>query len=225
MDTRLGVDAWQNVDFRMEASEDSRTFRGYAAVFDSESEDLGGFRETIEPGAFAKTLRERRDDHKAFLNHNWDRLLGSRKAGTLRLKEDNYGLHAEIDLPDTQDGRDVAALTARGDIHAMSFGFVPVRTEQADNGRRQRLLEVKLREVSPVTAWPAYNATTAGVRALAELVQVEESAMSQAFRALTEGELTPEQRDMLMAALDAKTPPPLDTPLRDHLAELVARYD
>jgi len=229
METRLAIDAWKDVDFRMEAGDDGKTFRGYAAVFDSESDDLGGFRETIAPGAFEKTLRERKDDQKAFVNHDWGRLLGSRKAGTLRLNEDDYGLHAEIDLPDTQDGRDIGALVARGDIHAMSFGFVPIKAEVSQNGRQQRLVEVKLREVSPVTAWPAYRATTASVRHLAELVDVEEDEMAAAMRVLTsdEGLLTDEQYDLLSRALTARRPEPITpvgTPLRDEwLARLEQR--
>ena len=218
-ETRLGIDAWQDIDFRMES--DGRTFRGYASVFDSESADLGGFTETIAPGAFKRSLNQRKRDLKAFVNHDWGRLLGTRAAGTLRLKEDDYGLHAEIDLPDTQDGNDIGTLTARGDIHAMSFGFVPVDVEHLDGGKVQRVREAKLMEISPVTAWPAYSATTAGVRALAELVDVEEGAMSEAFTALATGELTPEQRDLLTEAIAARSP---DTTYRDDLAERLARW-
>ncbi len=223
---RLGIDAWQDVDFRMEADEDGRTFRGYAAVFDSESEDLGGFRETIAPGAFKRSLNQRKRDLKAFVNHDWGRLLGSRKAGTLRLKEDDYGLHAEIDLPDTQDGRDIGVLTSRGDIHAMSFGFVPVDVEHMDNGKTQRIREARLMEVSPVTAWPAYNATTAGVRALAALIDVEEDELDTALRVLTTttDELTSEQERLLVEAVNARAPQPIGTPVADALRDRLAEY-
>jgi uncharacterized protein len=43
---------------------------GYAAVFNSLSEDLGGFRERIEPGCFARACKE--DDVRALKNHNTD---------------------------------------------------------------------------------------------------------------------------------------------------------
>ena len=217
METRLAIDAWQTLDFRMEADADGRTFSGYAAVFDSESEDLGGFRETIAPGAFAKTLRERKDDQKMFVNHDQGRLLATRKGGNLHMEEDGYGLHVTAELPDTQDGRDIAVLTARGDIHAMSFGFIPKETEQLDGGKRIVQRQVKLLEVSPVTAWPAYRATSASVRHLAELVEADEDEMAAAFRTLTgdEGELTPGQRELLERAIVLRSPVPITTPLSD----------
>lgn len=217
MDMRLAIDGWQDIDFRMEADTDGRTFTGYAAVFDSPSEDLGGFREVIAPGAFAASIRQKKNDVKAFVNHDWGRLLATRAAKTLSLAEDGYGLRAEMKLPDTQDGRDIATLTARGDIHAMSFGFQPIDVEIMDGGKMQRLKEVRLLEVSPVTAWPAYRATTASVRHLAELVHVEEDELAAAFRALTatDGGLTPEQRALLERAILARSPQPVLTPFSD----------
>jgi HK97 family phage prohead protease len=217
IEVRAASLAWPDQDFELRAVGDGMEFRGYAAVFNSQSEDLGGFRETIAPGAFKRTLAQRKDDIKMFVNHDWGRLLASRKAGTLHLKEDAYGLHVQAELPDTQDGRDVSILTSRGDLHAMSFGFQPLDTEQQEGGRRMRQREVKLYEVSPVTAWPAYRATSASVRHLAELVEVEEDEMALAFRTLTatDGELTPEQRELLQRAIVLRSPIPVVTPLLD----------
>lgn len=224
MEIRHAINGWRTLDFRMEASEDGRTFTGYAAVFDSESEDLGGFRETLAPGAFRNSLNQRKRDLKAFVNHDWGRLLATRKAGTLELKEDGYGLHSTIHLPDTNDGRDVGALTARGDIFAMSFGFQPVDTEMLNGGKLQRQRDLRLYEVSPVTAWPAYQTTTANVRHLAELVEVDEEVISAALRALTadDGELSEEQRELLTRAVEARSPRPVGTPERDAWLERLA---
>ncbi len=223
METRLAIDSWRDLDFRLASDGDGLRFSGYAAVFDSESEDLGGFRETIAPGAFKRSLGQKRDDIKMFLNHNWDILLASRKAGSLELTEDAYGLKAEAQFVDTSEARNVSALVERGDIHAMSFGFQPVKTDTEDGGRRQRLRELKLFEVSPVTAWPAYRATTASVRFLADLVQVEEDTLTTALRALTsDGELTEEQHDLLSRAVAARSPRPVSTPFRDALAARLA---
>src|SRR5688572_8331853 len=85
---RVAADTWPEteLEFRAEADGDGLTFSGYAAVFDSLSDDLGGFREIIRPGAFGESLRARRDI-KMFHNHNSDIVLASKKAGTLKLIE------------------------------------------------------------------------------------------------------------------------------------------
>lgn len=146
---------------------------GYAAVFDSESNDLGGFTERIAKGAF-DGFEDR--DVKALVNHNSDIVLGSRKGETLKLKQDDHGLRFELDLPDTSGGRDIAVSVERQDVSGMSFRFLTVKDKweklagkgDDDGGRWLRtLLSVRLIEVSP-TAFPAYPATEVDVRARAE---------------------------------------------------------
>jgi len=141
---------------------------GHAALFDSLSENLGGFREIIKPGAFARSIQE--DDIRALFNHNPDVILGRNRADTLRLAEDDQGLAIEIDPPDTQAARDLMTSMRRGDINQMSFGF-RVRAggsswDEDENGDVVRTLtDVALFDVSPVV-YPAYPETDVGVRAL-----------------------------------------------------------
>lgn len=144
------------------------TFRGYAAVFDSPSEPLP-FTETIRPGAFKRSLSSGREV-RMFRNHNTDDVLGSTRAGTLRLSEDARGLQVEADLPDTSVGRDLAVLMRRGDVHSMSFGFSVPRggDSRSQDGSSRELREVILHEVSVVTGFPAYAATSAAVRSADE---------------------------------------------------------
>ncbi|MGA9851850.1 MAG: HK97 family phage prohead protease [Gammaproteobacteria bacterium] len=160
-------------DIEVRAGDDAKPkIIGHAAVFSSLSQDLGGFREKIAPGAFKDTLNDNENDPVALFNHNPDHVLGRKSAGTLRLKEDDLGLHMEIDPPDTQAGRDVTHLIKRGDINKMSFGF---RTnpggqswdEQPDKSMVRTLKSVKLLDVSPVTS-AAYQKTHVAVRALEE---------------------------------------------------------
>lgn len=158
-------------DFEMRASAegDGMTFSGYAAVFNSDSEPLP-FTERIMPGAFAKSLRSR-NDIRMYLNHDTGRVLASRRAGTLRLNEDQHGLFVEADLPPTTDGRDLSILMQRGDVDSMSFGFsVPSGGDKwSPDGNTRELREVRLHEVSVVTGFPAYTATVASVRSLTDL--------------------------------------------------------
>ena len=141
-----------------------RKLEGYAAVFDSETR-IGGFTEVIKPGAFRAAL-EARNDVLALVDHDPARLLARTSSGTLRLAEDSRGLAFEIDLPDTQLGRDVLALAERRDLGGMSFAFRPKRQAWPAADRRE-LQAVELVEVSVVQAWPAYTETTVAARSRA----------------------------------------------------------
>lgn len=143
---------------------DARTRRleGYAAVFGSEA-NLGSFVETIEPGAFRAALA---GDVLALLDHDTGKVLGRTKSGTLRLSEDSRGLAFDLSLPDTQAGRDVLALAERGDIGGMSFGFRVPEGGESWMGRKRSLSAIDLREISIVSAWPAYPDTEIALRAL-----------------------------------------------------------
>lgn len=154
-------------ELRVSRDDDKAKIVGYAAVFNSWSEDLGGFREKIQPGAFGKTIKKA--DVRALFNHDSNIVLGRTKSGTLRLKEDNTGLHMEIDPPDTQAARDLMTLIERGDITQQSFAFRTVEDDwkYKNNGNEaeRTLIEVELHDVSPVT-YPAYPDTSVGLRSL-----------------------------------------------------------
>jgi hypothetical protein len=174
-----------------EASSDGMSFTGYAAVFNSPSAPLP-FTELIKEGAFQRSLKSR-NEIKLFMNHNTDVVLGSTRAGTLRLSEDSRGLLAQADLPDTSAGRDLSVLMKRGDVSSMSFGFsVPPKGDKwSDDGATRELHQVRLHEVSIVTGFPAYEATTASVRSLdilASRTAVDVDALSDAITRLEAGE-------------------------------------
>jgi uncharacterized protein len=194
-------------ELRSADESDGMTLHGYAARFNSRSEDLG-FREYIEPGAFSKSLRSR-NDVKALLNHNSDVVLGSTRAGTLVLSEDERGLADTISLPDNTTGRDLAVSIKRGDISGQSFGFSVVRDEWSKDYSERRLLEVRLHEVS-ITAFPAYSATNVNVRALALLAkrtQLDAEALADAMTTLESGGiLTDDQANVLLEAVDRSRP-------------------
>lgn len=142
--------------------------RGYAAVYNVKSVDLGGFREVISPGAFTRSLREGADV-RALVDHDSSKILGRNKAGTLKITPNAKGLLVEIVPPETQAARDVMASIQRGDIDGMSFGFRTVTDEWAtDDGMPLRTLhDADIFDVSVVT-YPAYPQTDVAMRSLAE---------------------------------------------------------
>jgi len=153
----------------LELRASGRRLVGYAATFGTEAK-LGRVRERIAPGAFAGSLA---GDVLALLDHGPSKVLGRTRSGSLRLSEDAKGLAFELDLPDTQAGADVLALATRGDLGGMSFGFIVPTGGESWEGERRTLNRVELREISVVSAWPAYPDTTLALRAMAGLVERE----------------------------------------------------
>ena len=208
-----GIERRQIVrDLEIRAEGDGMTLRGYAAVFNSPSQPLP-FTETIAPGAFRDSLNSR-NDVKLLWNHDTGIVLGSTRAGTLKVTEDNHGLLIEAMLPDTQAGRDAATLIKRGDVNAFSFGFrVPANGDEWPSADQRILKRVNVHEVS-VVSWPAYTATegTASVRAMTELANkiaqlaeirgVSAEELTDALLALESGdELTERQGELLTDTL------------------------
>jgi len=164
----------RTVPSTIQAENEGRRLVGYAAKFNSLSEDLGGFVERILPGAFSQSL-EAGADVRCFVEHDQSKLLGRVSAGTLRLSEDEIGLRVECDLPEgVSYAEDLRRLLARGDINQFSFGFrtPPGGDEwgtisEEDPRRLRTLRSVQLVEVSCVSI-PAYEATEAALRSLAQ---------------------------------------------------------
>lgn len=156
------------IELRLAGAKTAPRLVGYAAVFDKPSEDLGGFIEYVRRGAFTRTLREGRDV-VAMVHHNPALVLGRASAGTLRLSEDETGLAFDVELPDTQAGRDIAVSVGRGDIRGASFGFTIAKNgDRWTNGEgraKRELLDVDLFDVT-VTSAPAYPDTSVARRAL-----------------------------------------------------------
>jgi len=144
---------------------------GHAAVFNVRSHDLG-FREVIQPGAFADAIL-RGDDVKFLLNHEGLPLARTR-SGTLRLTEDDRGLAFRATLdPTDPDAQRLLPKVKRGDLSEMSFAFsVQDRSKDEkwtrDGGDMVRtLIRVSLFDVSAVT-FPAYPSTDLSARSYYE---------------------------------------------------------
>ncbi len=151
-------------EFRMESAEyEGNMIRGYAAVYDSDSEWMGGFYEQIERGAFDDVLD---NDVRAYFNHDENLILGRVSSGTLRISTDKKGLFYEVDLPNTTYANDLVELMKRGDINQSSFAFLIDRDRWEErNGSTYRIIEKvsRLLDVSPV-AQPAYPEATSEIK-------------------------------------------------------------
>ena len=153
----------EDIEFRSDDKKPKK-IKGYAMKWNALSEDLGGFVEKFEPGAFARSIRK--NNQLSFFNHNRDIVLGSTNAGTLELVEDDVGLRFSLELPDTAHGNDVGYLIKRGDVKGVSVGFnVPEEGEDWDmsgieNGKPaiRTVTEANLIEISP-THSPAFPQT------------------------------------------------------------------
>ena len=151
-------------ELRVSGDEDYPIIEGYAAVFNKLSEDLGGFREKIQPGAFRKAIK--RTDTVMLFNHDPNYPLGRVSAGTLTLKEDRNGLLVSARPPKSAE-RVIEAIE-RGDVTKMSFGFTTEKDEWQHKKTEsiRTLVEVgELPDVGPVV-FPAYPDTTVAVRSL-----------------------------------------------------------
>lgn len=173
--TTLEIRSCLNVDeleFRSEETDEGITFTGYAARFMSLSEDLGGFREVIIPGAFKRSLAEDKNIDVVMLSdHEWSifNILGRRSEGTLTLVEDAYGLRFKAVAPKTTKARDAAELVRGKYVKGLSFGFnikdSSIRKTESDGKEEyvQELRDIELHEISLVTN-PAYPSTKVNVR-------------------------------------------------------------
>lgn len=164
-DTERRIYACGGMEVRAAEGDTPARLVGYAAVFGELSENLGGFREKIAPGAFAKSLG---GDVRALFNHDSNLILGRTKAKTLTLREDQRGLLVEIIPPDTAVARDLILSIGRGDVDQMSFGFRTKKDDWEEDAKGElirTLIEVEIFDVSPVV-FPAYPTTEIGLRSL-----------------------------------------------------------
>lgn len=147
-----------DIESRIDKKDGKDIAVGYASVFNSLSEDLGGFKEKIMPGAFDEVLN---NDVRAYFNHDPNLILGRVSAKTLRLSVDDKGLKYELDIPNTTAGRDLKENMRLGNINQSSFAFTIGKEgdswERNEDGKDIRLIHKvnRLYDVSPVSL-PAY---------------------------------------------------------------------
>ena len=115
MDAETRVLPSSQCQIRATQDGDAKRLFGYSIVFDSTSEDLGGFREIIDPVAVKRTL-SLNNDVIVTMNHDVSNLLGRTGADTAKIGADEVGVWYDVEVPDTQAGRDAWTLAERRDL-------------------------------------------------------------------------------------------------------------
>lgn len=144
---------------------------GHGIVYNSLSENLGGFREKVAEGAAEGLLDD--PEIAGLFNHDSNLVLGRVGAGTMVL-EDNppTGVRYTIDPPDTSYANDLRVLMDRKDVYQSSFAFRIARhgdewEEDEETGVLIRTIIKfsRLYDMSPVT-YPAYPAADSGAASI-----------------------------------------------------------
>lgn len=223
------ADLWP-VDFEMRAldGENGLVIEGYAAKFGAPSLPLSfpgvnrgrPFIEILEESAFTRSVAAGPDLTLRY-QHNMTSLpLARTKAGTMDISIDAVGLKQRSTLPDNEWGRPVYDAVKRRDIDGMSFRFDRAQdnvrsdgsfpVESVDGYGRvpvRRIRELRLDKELSLTDIPAFPDTSVYARALAETIEADPDDLADAFAALRDEEkkLTPEQRDLIVAAVNSHT--------------------
>lgn len=119
-----------NASAGADAGEWQATLEGYALVWNTLSDDRGGYKVRLAPGSAKFTTPT-----LALFHHDFRHIIGNTENGTLRLFPDDIGVRVEIDLPDTTTGHDVAELVEDKYVRGMSFSMIPGEfAESEENG-------------------------------------------------------------------------------------------
>jgi HK97 family phage prohead protease len=159
--------------FELRVSEDGKRFiEGYAIKWEQMSVPLGyyyKFREKFQNGAFDEYLKSGADT-KFLVDHDTGKVLGRSNKGTLTLSSDTTGLRYSLEIPTTTLGTDAYEDVKTGNKEYISVGFRMLSElwDESDEANVLRtIVKANLPEIS-LTAWPAYEQTTASVRSIDE---------------------------------------------------------
>ena len=178
----------RNSNFDVKNIPESRTVEGYALVFNKESRDLGGFKETIDSSSLDGVIAK--SDILCLLNHNEERGVLARSKfgnGSMELTIDDTGLRYKFDAPNTQLGDELLEGIRRGDISTSSFAFKVAEDKwekRSDGSYLRRITKFsELYDVSPVYK-EAYPDTSVALRKMKE---IDSDELKEYYKALREG--------------------------------------
>jgi HK97 family phage prohead protease len=142
---------------------DGFTLTGYASTF-NQPYDMGWYTESVDPGAFTRTLGQN-PDVRLLINH--DGLpLARTTSGTLLLDTDSKGLRVQAQLdPTDPDVQALAPKMRRGDLNQMSFGFRTIEDSWSQDMSKRNMLSLDLNNGdASIVTYPANPTATVGLR-------------------------------------------------------------
>lgn len=166
--------------------ENGRTIQGRAIVFESLSNDLGGFKEIIKRGAISQELVDSSDVF-ARTNHSDDYILArcNKGKGSLQLELREDGLYYSFEAPNTEKGNELVEHIRRGEISQSSFAFMVAQEPDAERWTKIDGVTVReiykiayLGDVAPVFT-PAYSETSVSLRALDKAKEMNEEVKEE----------------------------------------------
>lgn len=153
-------------------NDDSYQFEGYASVFGG----VDSYGDTIEKGAYRKTLSDRERPIRMRWNHFGD-IIGK----WTDIREDEKGLYVVGELTKGHSvAENVYASLKHGAIDGMSIGYWVVDGKDNQHGG-QNLKEIELIEISVVEEPADLNATVSGVKNFKSLKEYEKALRDVGF--------------------------------------------
>lgn len=158
---------------KIEIRADGVHISGYVNATEKKSRPVmtphGKVIEVIEPRAFEGAI-ERAGNVTVSVDHDQSQIYASTNDGTLKLYEDNIGLHADTHISDPN----VVEMAQNGKIKGWSFGMLNVvdtLEARADDLPLRRITALDLDHLTLVVKKnPIYSATSVEVRAENEIV-------------------------------------------------------
>lgn len=198
-ETKNLVEHRATTDFEIRVADDGKRYiEGYSIKWEELSVPLGysfRFREKFRKGAFDEYLNS--GDTKFLVDHETGKVLGRSAKGTLSLKSDDTGLKYCLTMPKTTLGNDAYEDVRTGNKEYISVGFRMLGQEwdEADEKNVIRTVtKANLPEIS-LTAWPAYEQTTASVRSIDEAYKEYRAGMNHESGSDGENALTKQRAE------------------------------
>lgn len=152
----------------IEVRADGARITGYVNVTEKKSRPVitprGKVIEEIEPRAFSEAI-SRAGNITVTVDHDKSHIYASTDDGTVTLKEDAIGLHADVLIKD----KDLIELAKKGKIRGWSFGMYNVKDSMEERADDLPIRHIKALDLDHLTLVvkksPIYSATSVELRA------------------------------------------------------------